>query len=208
MRALLAAAFLLLLALPPASAQAVAAAGAQGHQIPIAQYAYQPAEMTMRVGETVTWINQDTAPHDVVTTSGPAVLKSPLLEQGQSWSFTFTVPGTYQYYCSVHPDMRASITILPEETTAAAPPLAAQQPPAAAVPPADPQATAPAATAGDPASPSAPTALTTTIAPAQVTAAVPQSSSGGLDPMLLLAGLVAAVTTFCLLLIGSRPEKG
>ncbi|KOX35141.1 hypothetical protein ADK67_01250 [Saccharothrix sp. NRRL B-16348] len=190
MRALLAAVFLLFLSAPAE----VAVAAAQGHQIPIAQYAYQPGEMTVRVGETVTWTNQDQAPHDVVTTAGPAVLRSPLLAQGQSWSFTFTVPGVYDYYCSVHPDMRARVTVLPDETPpAAAQPETTQQPvvepPPAAIPPAH---------------TAAPT--TTTAATPQVVAAAPPPPNG-LDPMLLLAGLVAAVTTFCLLLLGSRPER-
>jgi amicyanin len=191
MRALLAAVFLLFLSAPAE----VAVAAAQGHQIPIAQYAYQPGEMTVRVGETVTWTNQDQAPHDVVTTAGPAVLRSPLLAQGQSWSFTFTVPGVYDYYCSVHPDMRARVTVLPDETppAATAQPETTQQPvvepPPAAIPPAH---------------TAAPT--TTTAATPQVVAAAP-APPNGLDPMLLLAGLVAAVTTFCLLLLGSRPER-
>lgn len=190
MRALLAAVFLLFLSAPAE----VAVAAEQGHQIPIAQYAYQHGEMTVRVGETVTWTNQDQAPHDVVTTAGPAVLRSPLLAQGQSWSFTFTVPGVYDYYCSVHPDMRARVTVLPDETPpAAAQPETTQQPvvepPPAAIPPAH---------------TAAPT--TTTAATPQVVAAAPPPPNG-LDPMLLLAGLVAAVTTFCLLLLGSRPER-
>ncbi|MEV8436199.1 cupredoxin family copper-binding protein [Actinosynnema sp. NPDC051121] len=194
MRALLAAAFLLVLSAPAATAQS------QGHEIPIARYAYQPAEMTVRVGETVTWTNQDQAPHDVVTTAGPAVLQSPLLAQGQSWSFTFTVPGDYDYYCSVHPDMRGRVTVLPDETTA--PPPAVEQPQAA-----------------NPVPPAAAPTTTETVSSPEVAAAVqpqpqPQARSltpppsNGLQPMLLLAGLVAAVTTFCLLLLGSRPERG
>jgi amicyanin len=196
MRALLAAAFLLLLALPPVSAQA-----AQGHRIPIAQYAYQPGDMTVRVGEAVTWTNQDQAPHDVVTSAGPAVLQSPMLAQGQSWSFTFTVAGTYDYYCSVHPDMRARITVLPEET----PDQATPAPVPVGQRPAEQPVGQPAVPAHE-AAPAPTTSAPTTSAPTQVVAATPPSSTG-LDPMLLLAGLVAAVTTFCLLLIGSRPEK-
>lgn len=189
MRALLTVVILLLLSAP-------AAVAAQGHQVPIDRYAYRPGELTVRVGETVTWTNQDQAPHDVVTTAGPAVLRSPLLAQGQSWSFTFTLPGAYDYYCSVHPDMRARVTVLPEETTPehttpeeTTRPHVVEQPPVA-TPPAD---------------TAAPTATTT--APLPVASAAPPPSNG-LDPMLLLAGLVAAVTTFCLLLVGSRPEKG
>jgi amicyanin len=196
MRALLAVAFLLALSAP--------AAASQGHRIPIAQYAYQPAEMTVRVGETVTWTNQDQAPHDVVTTAGPAVLQSPLLTQGQSWSFTFTVPGDYDYYCSVHPDMRGRVTVLPDET--AAPPAVAQ--PQAVNP-------APEAAAPLPTTPVSPQVSSPQASSSQVAAVVPPQSqalspppSNGLQPMLLLAGLVAAVTTFCLLLLGSRPERG
>lgn len=195
MRALLAALFAAVLLLFLSAPAAVAAAAAQGHQIPIDRYAYRPGELTVRVGETVTWTNQDQAPHDVVTTAGPAVLRSPLLAQGQSWSFTFTLPGAYDYYCSVHPDMRARVTVLPAETTPdmtteeTARPHVVEQPPVV-----NPPAHTPAPT-------------TTTTAAPHVAAAAPPPSNG-LDPMLLLAGLVAAVTTFCLLLVGSRPEKG
>src|SRR5207253_313130 len=55
--------------------------------------------------------NQDTAPHTVTTTSGPQSLNSPYLSKGQSWSYTFSVPGTYQYYCTVHPEMRARVIV-------------------------------------------------------------------------------------------------
>ncbi|MEU4764036.1 plastocyanin/azurin family copper-binding protein [Actinosynnema sp. NPDC023794] len=188
--AVFAAVFLLFLSAPAA----VAVAAAQGHQITIAQYAYQPGAMTVRVGETVTWTNQDQAPHDVVTTAGPAVLGSPLLAQGQSWSFTSTLPGAYDYYCSVHPDMRARVTVLPAETT----------PDKTTEETTQPHVVDQAPVADPPAHTSAPT--TTTTATPHVVAAAPPPSNG-LDPMLLLAGLVAAVTTFCLLLVGSRPEK-
>ncbi|GAB2997748.1 cupredoxin domain-containing protein [Saccharothrix stipae] len=192
MRVLLVAVFLLVLGSPAAAAGAGAGA-AQGHHVPISQYAYQPGDLTVRVGEAVTWTNHDQAPHDVLSSAGPAVLRSPLLSQGQSWSFTFTLPGTYDYYCSVHPDMRARVTVLPEETTTTPPPAVDQPPAAVAVPPA--HDTAPAT--------AVPT--TTSAAPVQVVAAAPPPANG-LEPMLLLAGLVAAVTTFCLLLIGARPE--
>lgn len=53
--------------------------------------------MTVRVGDTVTWMQHDEAPHDVVTTSAPVAFRSPRLSAGQSWSYTFRQPGTYQY---------------------------------------------------------------------------------------------------------------
>lgn len=183
-------ALLLALSAPPAHAVQPHAGGT--HAVPIRQYAYQPATMTIRVGDTVTWTNEDQAPHDVVTSAGPAALQSPMLETGQSWTYTFTVAGTYSYYCSIHPDMRAQITVLPEDTPE---PQAPQAPP-------PPQIQSPQVIATTPA------VTTETVSP---TTTVPQAAStttpSGLHPMLLLAGLVAAVATFCLLLIGSRPDK-
>ncbi len=170
------------------------ASAAETHQIPIAQYAYVPATMTVHVGDVVTWTNQDQASHDVAG----GTFHSPMLATGQSWSFTFTQPGTYDYICSVHPDMRAQIVVLAAETTAAPPPAqpVAQEPAPEAAPVPVP---VPATTTT-----SAPMTM-----PATGTAAVaaPQPASPVLPPMLLLAGLVAAVTTLCLLMIGARPER-
>ncbi|MEU0877558.1 cupredoxin domain-containing protein [Lentzea sp. NPDC005914] len=164
------------------------AAAAETHQIPIARYAYVPATMTVRVGDVVTWTNQDEAAHDVAG----GTFRSPMLAQGQSWSFTLTQPGTFDYVCSVHPDMQAQIVVLAQETTAAPPPPVPQpvvQQPAQTTPVATstPETTAPSTT---------PSAV-----------AAPPASSPVLPPMLLLAGLVAAVTTLCLLAIGSRPDR-
>jgi plastocyanin len=167
------------------------ASAAETHPIPIAQYAYVPASMTVRVGDVVTWTNQDQASHDVAG----GTFRSPMLAQGQSWSFTFTQPGTFDYICSVHPDMRARIVVLAAETTEAPPPPPAPQPVAQEPAP-------PAAATSAPAEPSA-----TTTSSAVAVAAAPEPSPPGLSPMLLLAGLVAAVTTLCLLLIGSRPDR-
>jgi hypothetical protein len=73
------------------------------------------AKLTVRVGDTVQWTNSDEAPHTVTTTKGPKQFDSGTLKKGDSWSYTFTTPGTYEYYCAVHPDMTASITVLPDD---------------------------------------------------------------------------------------------
>lgn len=167
-------------------------------------YAYSPAAVTVYVGDTITWMQHDEAPHDVVTTSAPVAFRSPQLSQGQSWSYTFRQAGTYSYYCSVHPDMRATVTVLPAATTAPARPTTK---PAAAVPPA--KAAAPPKTTAAPPSPGQPT---TTAAAAETSAppttpAVAQAAAdtpATLDPMLLVAGLVTGVAVVCLLLLGSR----
>jgi plastocyanin len=114
-RLLLAAVLLLLLAPTPAAAATQA--------VTMAQYSFGPAALTVHVGDTVTWTNQDQAPHDVTTTSAPVALHSPTLSTGQSWTYTFTQPGAYAYICSIHPDMKARITVL-----AAAPTSTPQRP--------------------------------------------------------------------------------
>ncbi|HKN54157.1 MAG TPA: cupredoxin family copper-binding protein [Amycolatopsis sp.] len=166
-------------------------------------YAFSPASLTVHTGDTVTWMQHDEAPHDATTTSAPAAFRSPQLSQGQSWSYTFQQAGTYSYYCSVHPDMRASVTVLAAATTAPAKPAAPSKPVAAAAPKpaAKPERTT-ATTA--PASTPAPATATATTQPA-ITAAAP-AAQPSLDPMLLVAGLVTGIAVLCLLLLSSRPS--
>jgi plastocyanin len=73
-------------------------------------FLYQHANMQVRVGTTLTWTNQDSAPHSVTFKNG--MKDSGLLSQGQSFSYTFSTPGTYQYYCTVHPYMVATVTVV------------------------------------------------------------------------------------------------
>lgn len=88
------------------------APAATTHAVKISNYAFAPKSLTVYVGDKVTWTNEDTAPHTVTTTSGPARISSPNLSKGQSFSYTFTKAGTYSYYCAVHPDMTATVTVL------------------------------------------------------------------------------------------------
>ena len=76
----------------------------------IVGYEYAPGDVTVATGDTITWTNSDTAPHTVTSTSG-SVLDSPTMQQGDTWSFTFTLPGSYPYYCAIHPDMKGSVTV-------------------------------------------------------------------------------------------------
>ncbi len=69
------------------------------------------------MGDTVKWTNMDTAPHTVTVTSGPVKFNSGNLAKGQSFSYTFTKAGKYSYYCAVHPDMTASVTVTGSTTT-------------------------------------------------------------------------------------------
>jgi plastocyanin len=80
-------------------------------QISMKNIAFTPADVTVKVGQTVTWTNDDAAQHDVVANDG--TFKSDLLGTGQTFSFTFTKAGTFAYYCAVHPQMKGTVTVQP-----------------------------------------------------------------------------------------------
>ena len=65
--------------------------------------------VTVTPGSTVTWKNMDGEPHTVVSTDG--LFRSKALDQGDSYSFKFDKPGVYKYICSIHPQMRATVTV-------------------------------------------------------------------------------------------------
>lgn len=71
---------------------------------------YSPATLTVKKGTTVTWTNNDTVRHNVMSDSGN-VLSSPYLSKGESWSYTFNTPGTYPYHCTPHPWMKAKVIV-------------------------------------------------------------------------------------------------
>ncbi|MEU1804250.1 cupredoxin family copper-binding protein [Streptomyces sp. NPDC019937] len=98
---------------PVAAAQQPAAAA--DYKVDIKDMKFGSAKLTVHVGDTVQWTNSDEAPHTVTTTKGPKKFDSGTLNKGDSWSYTFTTPGTYEYYCAVHPDMTASITVLADD---------------------------------------------------------------------------------------------
>lgn len=72
---------------------------------------FQPTNITVRVGQRVTWLNTDPVSHDVVAVPGGPGPKSALLAQGRSYSFTPTRAGTISYVCTVHPSMKATLTV-------------------------------------------------------------------------------------------------
>ena len=78
-------------------------------QVTIANFAYSPSNIQVSIGTTVTWTNQDSAPHTVTFKNG--MKDSGWLRQGQSFPYTFTTPGTFDYYCTVHPNMVARVTV-------------------------------------------------------------------------------------------------
>src|SRR6516225_9303950 len=81
--------------------------------VSIDNFTFTPQTLTVK-GTTVTWTNRDDIPHTVVSASN-AFKKSGALDTDDSYSFTFTRPGTYQYFCYIHPRMVGSIVV--EATT-------------------------------------------------------------------------------------------
>ncbi|QWF78863.1 cupredoxin domain-containing protein [Amycolatopsis sp. CA-230715] len=119
------------------------AAAAPAKSVEAMGYKFTPATISIAVGDTVTWTNHDTAPHNVVVTDGPEKFTSPTLQTGQTFSHTFTKAGTYSYYCSIHPDMKATLTVTGGGTppTSPAPPTSPPSSPTA--PPTTPTHTMP-----------------------------------------------------------------
>jgi plastocyanin len=79
--------------------------------IKIDNFSFGPMELTVPVGATVTWINRDDIPHTVVSTDDSKTFKSKVLDTDERFSFTFSKPGTYPYFCSVHPKMTAKVIV-------------------------------------------------------------------------------------------------
>src|SRR5262249_49287709 len=77
----------------------------------IDNFTFVPARLTVKAGTTVTWRTEDDIPHTV--TSSARLFKSKALDTDDSFSFTFTEPGTYEYFCSLHPRMTATIVVKP-----------------------------------------------------------------------------------------------
>src|SRR6266496_375147 len=102
---------------PPVAALAAAtllfldAAAAQDAEVKIDNFTFAPPSLTVKAGTTVTWRNEDDIPHTVA--SSVRVFKSTALDTDDSFSFTFTEPGSYDYFCSLHPHMRGKIVVEP-----------------------------------------------------------------------------------------------
>lgn len=81
-----------------------------GNTVAIQNFAYQPTNLQVRVGTTVTWTNKDTAPH-TVTFRDTTLTSSGILRQGDTYRYTFTRPGTFTYYCDLHRYMTAQVIV-------------------------------------------------------------------------------------------------
>jgi plastocyanin len=81
-----------------------------GIEVKIDNFSFGPMTMTVAAGTTVTWTNNDDVPHTVVS-DDKTTFKSRALDTGEHFSYTFTKPGKYPYFCSVHPKMTAEVVV-------------------------------------------------------------------------------------------------
>ncbi|MFB9265229.1 cupredoxin family copper-binding protein [Bradyrhizobium erythrophlei] len=86
----------------------VTAARAEDLEIHIDNFAFTPAQLAVKVGTTVTWMNRDDIPHTVVC---GGKFRSKTLDTDDKFSFTFTAAGEYKYFCSLHPHMTGSVKV-------------------------------------------------------------------------------------------------
>ena len=99
----------------PSAAQTKAAtpttrlAKVEGPQVTIDNFTFSPATLTVPSGTTVTWTNQDDMVHTV--TEAKRLFSSQGLETGDAYSHTFSAPGTYTYFCALHPHMTATVIV-------------------------------------------------------------------------------------------------
>ena len=85
------------------------ARAAQTHVVTIVDFRFAPADLTVAVGDTVTWTNDDGAAHTATATGG--AFDSGNLEPGEAFSFTFASAGEYPYLCTYHPEMTGTISV-------------------------------------------------------------------------------------------------
>ena len=78
--------------------------------VSIDNFTFTPKALTVKAGMSVTWTNHDDIPHGIAS-SDNAFKRSAALDTDDSYSFTFTAPGTYQYFCYIHPVMVGTIVV-------------------------------------------------------------------------------------------------
>ena len=90
-------------------AQPVAVAAQTGPRIEITKHNFSRPTLTVPAGTTVTWLNRDEDLHTVVSTT--LAFKSAGLETNEAYSYTFTKPGVYEYFCTLHPLMTGKVIV-------------------------------------------------------------------------------------------------
>jgi len=88
-----------------------AALGVAAPQVTIDNFTFGPKEITVSPGTTVTWLNRDDIPHTVTDAAETKTFASAPLDTDDSYSHLFATPGTYHYFCALHPHMQGTIVV-------------------------------------------------------------------------------------------------
>ncbi|GAC1347372.1 MAG: hypothetical protein NVSMB18_32140 [Acetobacteraceae bacterium] len=80
-------------------------------QVTIDNFTFSPSVLTVARGTRVTWANHDDIPHTVISSQDPATMRSPILDTDETYSLTFDKPGTYGFFCSLHPHMQSQVVV-------------------------------------------------------------------------------------------------
>lgn len=94
----------------PSSTENNVPASEENKIIEIKDFAYSPEEITVSIGDTIVWVNKDSAKHTVTSDAG-SELDSELLDKNSEYSHTFDKAGTFAYHCTLHPYMKAKIIV-------------------------------------------------------------------------------------------------
>jgi plastocyanin len=94
----------------PAQAKAPEAP-ADSHQVFIDNFTFNPRQLTVTVGTKVTWVNRDDVPHNATSTRKPRAFASGTLDTDDRFAHVFTTPGTYDYFCTLHPKMTGQVIV-------------------------------------------------------------------------------------------------
>jgi plastocyanin len=91
------------------AAMASNAAQAADIEVSIDNFVFNPQTVTVKAGDTVSWVNHDDIPHTVTSSAG--AFRSKALDTADKFSFTFATPGSFKYFCALHPHMTGSIVV-------------------------------------------------------------------------------------------------
>ncbi|HEX2330883.1 MAG TPA: cupredoxin family copper-binding protein [Candidatus Angelobacter sp.] len=93
----------------PASSPVEPASSPTVTEVKIDNFSFNPPTLKVKAGTTVQWTNRDDLPHNVVAEE--KAFRSKAMDTDEQFSFTFDKPGTYAYFCGLHPKMKGTITV-------------------------------------------------------------------------------------------------
>lgn len=96
---------------PPPESTSNASPVATAQTVSIKNFAFNPSIVTIKSGVAVTWKNDDSVAHQIVSDPSGETFKSQILNPGESFTFTFSNTGSFNYHCGIHPSMKAQVVV-------------------------------------------------------------------------------------------------